>query len=305
MVMLAFPLLSSAQGAGPGGAEPAAETSHAVPASGVTKALTVDTTASVTPPASASKTSNQAPPSIDSIKAMIDRLARQYGLDPLLVHALVRAESGYDPQAVSPAGALGLMQLMPATAADYGVTSPERLFESELNLRVGMRHLRRLIDHYGRIGLAIMAYNAGEGALEESRGAVRYPETQRYTHRVLTEYLIKKGIMPYSPRAVDHLGIVLTPEMANAGARAAPSPAMIRPVASLGEDFTRFDSRYAEPSVQRRGPMPSSPRLEASRLSTRLENPANSLLQSRLFDSRKGARHGAGQQNQGVELLER
>ena len=94
-------------------------------------------------------------------------------------------------------------------------------------------------------------------------------------------------------------------EMANAGARATPSPAMIRPVASLGEDFTRFDSRYAEPSAQRRGPMPSSPRIEASRLSTRLENPANSLLQSRLFDPRKGARHSAGQQNQGADLLER
>jgi soluble lytic murein transglycosylase-like protein len=123
-------------------------------------------------------------PSEAEIRKMIDDLARGQALDPVLVHALIAAESSYDPHAVSPVGAVGLMQVMPETAADYGIESVDRLFDPEVNLRTGMRHLKRLLGKYGAIGPAVMAYNAGEGALERSRGFVPYPETQRYTHRV-------------------------------------------------------------------------------------------------------------------------
>ncbi len=159
---------------------------------------------------------NQPKPSRSAINKLITRYAKRYGLENDLVHAVVRAESGYNAHAVSSAGAVGLMQIMPATGADYGVGSADALFDAPTNIRVGTRHLQRLIGRYG-IGKAIMAYNAGEGALERHNGFVTYPETQRYTHRVLTSYLQKKGVGPYSSKARQITGISLTPAMAVAG----------------------------------------------------------------------------------------
>ena len=159
---------------------------------------------------------NRPKPSRAAINKLITRYAERYGLENDLVHAVVRAESGYNAHAVSSAGAVGLMQIMPATGADYGVGSADALFDAPTNIRVGTRHLQRLIGRYG-IGKAIMAYNAGEGALERHNGFVTYPETQRYTHRVLTSYLQKKGVRPYSSKAREITGISLTPAMAVAG----------------------------------------------------------------------------------------
>lgn len=156
------------------------------------------------------------PPSSRQVKATIDRFADEYRLDLDLVHALIGAESAYDAHAVSRAGAVGLMQVMPATGADYGVTSVDALFDPETNLHTGMRHLKRLLEKYDSIGQAVMAYNAGEGALERSGGFVSYPETQRYTHAVLVSYLRKKGVEPYSAHARQVLGMDVTPAMARA-----------------------------------------------------------------------------------------
>jgi hypothetical protein len=147
---------------------------------------------------------------------LIDRYARRYGLERDLVHAVVRAESAYNAHAVSPAGAVGLMQLMPETAADYGVHEVSALFDAETNMRVGTRHLKKLVSRYG-IGKAVMAYNAGEGALQRHGGFVSYPETQRYTHTVLSSYLHRKGVGAYSAKARQITGITLTPAMASAG----------------------------------------------------------------------------------------
>ncbi|WP_083829369.1 lytic transglycosylase domain-containing protein [Thiocapsa marina] len=157
-----------------------------------------------------------APPSRQQVNATIEHFARKYRLDLDLVHALINAESAYDAHAVSRAGAVGLMQVMPATGADYGVTSVDALFDPATNLHTGMRHLRRLLDKYDSIGQAVMAYNAGEGALERGGGFVAYPETQRYTHAVLVSYLRKKGVLPYSVQARQVLGMDVTPEMAQA-----------------------------------------------------------------------------------------
>jgi hypothetical protein len=157
----------------------------------------------------------KATPKRSELIQMINQQARHYGVEQSLVHALIRAESNYNPHAVSNAGAIGLMQVMPATAADYGITSAEALFDPLTNVRVGLRHLKRLLAQYS-IGQAIMAYNAGEGALERSQGFVSYPETQRYTHKVLTDYLNQKGIAPYSPQARQAIGMTLTPAMAQA-----------------------------------------------------------------------------------------
>ncbi|TVQ93525.1 MAG: lytic transglycosylase domain-containing protein [Chromatiaceae bacterium] len=156
---------------------------------------------------------------------MIDRLAQQYGVERDLVHAVIAAESAYRPHAVSPVGAVGIMQVMPATAADYGVHSIDALFDTETNIRTGIRHLRRLLGKYP-VGQAVMAYNAGEGALERSGGFVTYAETQRYAHRVLTSYLRTKNIAPYSAEAQTMTGIALTPAMARAGATRPASAAV-------------------------------------------------------------------------------
>jgi hypothetical protein len=105
------------------------------------------------------------------------------------VHAVVAAESAFNIHAVSPAGAVGLMQLMPATALDYGVSSRAALFDPSTNIDAGVRHLKRLLRKYrGDYGRVIMAYNAGEGVVDRTNGNVRYPETLNYTEAVVRRY---------------------------------------------------------------------------------------------------------------------
>jgi soluble lytic murein transglycosylase-like protein len=133
--------------------------------------------------------------------SMIDAAAKRHGVDQDLVHAVIAAESGYNPAAVSRAGAIGLMQVMPATAADYGVGSAEELFAPETNVNVGTRHLKRLITKYRSVGQAIAAYNAGEGALEADR-AMTYPETRRYAVQVIEFYRRSKGKAPVKMREI-------------------------------------------------------------------------------------------------------
>jgi soluble lytic murein transglycosylase-like protein len=115
----------------------------------------------------------------------IREISREHGLDPVLVQAVVRAESGSDPAAISAKGAGGLMQLMPRTAAALGVADR---FNPRENISGGVRHLRYLLDRYqGSVSLALAAYNAGEGVVDTYRGIPPYPETQQYVRRVLRE----------------------------------------------------------------------------------------------------------------------
>ena len=115
--------------------------------------------------------------------ADIQEISREHGVSPALIEAVVRTESGFDPTAVSPKGAGGLMQLMPKTAAALGV--PDR-FDPRENISGGVRHLRYLLDRYqGSVPLALAAYNAGEAAVDAHRGVPPYPETQQYVRRVL------------------------------------------------------------------------------------------------------------------------
>jgi soluble lytic murein transglycosylase-like protein len=120
------------------------------------------------------------------VRDLVHRVSVEHGLDPRLVDALVRVESGYDSRAVSRKGAMGLMQLMPATANRLGVTDP---FDPEQNVRGGVREFARLVDHYrGNLQLALAAYNAGEGAVARYRGVPPYTETRNYVSRILTIY---------------------------------------------------------------------------------------------------------------------
>lgn len=116
----------------------------------------------------------------------IQDAAEAQGLDPELGFRLVRAESNFNWRARSHAGALGLTQLMPYTARwlDRGMTTPERIMQPEANLAVGFRYLRRLIDKYGDLRLALLAYNRGEGAVDRDLRRGRNPENG-YSRRVL------------------------------------------------------------------------------------------------------------------------
>lgn len=112
----------------------------------------------------------------------IDVVARRYGLSPDLIKAVALVESGFDPKAVSPKGAMGLMQLMPATAADYGVDDP---FDPDQNLDGGARVLRDLLDAFnGDLTLALAGYNAGPGAVRRWQGVPNYRETREYVRKV-------------------------------------------------------------------------------------------------------------------------
>jgi len=117
----------------------------------------------------------------------IHQAARRNGLDPALVLAVVLEESGGDAGAVSPRGAQGLMQLMPATAREVGV---EDAFDPAQNLRGGTRYLARMVDdHDGNLGLALAAYNAGPGAVAKAGNRIPdYPETRNYVARVLDRF---------------------------------------------------------------------------------------------------------------------
>ena len=120
------------------------------------------------------------------LTALISQVARRHGLEPALVEAVVAVESGFRPGAVSRKGAMGLMQLMPGTAADLGVADP---FDPDANLDGGSRYLRRLLaEHGGDLRKALAAYNAGPGAVRRHEGVPPYPETRDYVDRVLKRY---------------------------------------------------------------------------------------------------------------------
>jgi soluble lytic murein transglycosylase-like protein len=121
---------------------------------------------------------------------LVEEAARRRGLDPALVLAVVSVESGFRPEAVSPKGAQGLMQLMPRTAASLGV---QDAFDPEQNLDAGVRHLEALLKLYdGNLTRALAAYNAGQGAVARHGGVPPYRETRAYVKKVLARYRGKK-----------------------------------------------------------------------------------------------------------------
>ena len=120
-------------------------------------------------------------------RAVVRATAQAEGIEPELIHAVITAESGYNPSALSHKGAVGLMQLMPDTAAQYGVTNPR---DPAQNLNAGARHLRYLLDKFDNdMTLALAAYNAGEQAVSQHGNRIPpYPEIRAYVQRVLAYY---------------------------------------------------------------------------------------------------------------------
>jgi soluble lytic murein transglycosylase-like protein len=120
------------------------------------------------------------------VEPIVARVASKHQLDPKLLHAIIRAESAYDHLAVSRAGAVGLMQLMPATAKQYGVKDRRDPAQS---IEGGARYLKKLLAEFETKDLAIAAYNAGEGAVHKYGNRIPpYKETRTYVKRVLANY---------------------------------------------------------------------------------------------------------------------
>lgn len=137
------------------------------------------------------------------IRQMVEEKARQHGVDPLLVDSVIQVESAYNPYAVSPVGARGLMQLMPGTAKTLGVTNS---FDPEQNIDGGVRYLKYLKSLFTDERLVLAAYNAGEGAVYKYGWIPPYNETQNYVYEVGRRYgqarrdLLKKP--PEPPKVV-------------------------------------------------------------------------------------------------------
>ena len=165
-------------------------------------------------------------PGYKSIKHHLRAASEQQAVDYELLQALIATESGFDAQAVSPKGAVGLMQLMPATASRFGVRADakrsleQKLTDPAVNVPVGTRYLRYLLDLFpGRMDLALAAYNAGEGAVERYRGVPPYAETRAYVRRILSS-IGYRLTHPFDPGVTEPSSVVrdsrATPERRHA-----------------------------------------------------------------------------------------
>ena len=175
---------------------------------------------------------------IVEIEAHIREVALRYEIQPILVAAIVEAESEFNPRAVSRRGARGLMQLMPGTASSLRVSDT---FDPYENIEGGVRHLRQLMDRYhGNLPVVLAAYNAGEQAVRVYGGVPPYRETRRYVSRILRR-IGRPDLVPQRVSSVND--------------RVSSVNATVIPVAT-----SRIDPGFALFSPPSLGPTPSSPR---------------------------------------------
>ena len=144
-----------------------------------------------------------------SIDQLVSQAAAEHGVDPLLVDAIIQIESNYNPFAISPKGAEGLMQLMPPTARRWGV---QNAFNPEENIRAGVRYFKYLQNMFKDDRLAIAAYNAGENAVQKYGWIPPYPETVEYVYKVGRKYGENRRAAAAAEVKIAELKIKVAPE---------------------------------------------------------------------------------------------
>jgi soluble lytic murein transglycosylase-like protein len=153
-------------------------------------------------------------PNLKKYESLMTQAAHDYAVELPLLKAVMAAESGFNPAAVSPRGAVGLMQVMPATAERYGLQGDvrrnlnDKLADPKTNIRLGARYLRDLMRLFpDQLALVLASYNAGEGAVQKYRNRVPpYPETQKYVKLVTQFYHLYKPAPPAAPTQVGSAG---------------------------------------------------------------------------------------------------
>lgn len=152
----------------------------------------------------------QAAPDHRKVMEMVTKIAPEYGVYPRLALAVIRTESNFNPAAISPKNAQGLMQLIPETAARFNVKKP---FDPEQNIRGGLAYLRWLLAYFkGNVALVAAAYNAGEGAVNRHAGIPPYSETQGYVKKIREQF--KRDEHPFDPSITE-----ASPELPRIAAR--------------------------------------------------------------------------------------
>lgn len=177
---------------GPGGASPAAAGQFASLVAAALERAREQGWATGEDPGASSRSPNPIPP--EAIEQLVDRNAATWQVDPALIKAVIANESAFDANATSSAGAMGLMQLMPGTAAGLGVNDP---YDPAQNVAGGTRYLKGLLQRFnGDLRLALAAYNAGPAAVEQHGGVPPYQETQNYVASVLGSYARYRATSP-------------------------------------------------------------------------------------------------------------
>ena len=186
-------------------------------------------------------------PNYKAIRHHIKDAAHTYKIDYELLQALIAAESGFDVAAVSPKGAIGLMQLMPDTARRYGVDGDKKmaierkLVDPKINVKTGTRYLRDLINMFpGRLDLALASYNAGEGAVQRAGNKIpNYKETQNYVKTVMQLY---NGLKPPAAVIAERFPTRIRMEMLGGAARRGNMLAPVAPAAGQSAAQGAFDN---------------------------------------------------------------
>ncbi len=189
-----------------------------------------------------------------AVRQHISEAAQKHKVDYALIKAVIAAESGFNPYAVSPKGATGLMQLMPDTARQYGL-DPDRegvLTDARTNILAGTRHLARLIRRFqGDTRLAVAAYNAGEGAVQRAGGVPNYPETRNYVDIVLGLYQL------FLPGDAEATGLKPSTQSRRGKSRTQPAAAAAQQTAaaSIGQGSSgRVRVQFAAPAAAASAP---------------------------------------------------
>lgn len=173
--------------------------------------LALDTLAPASPGVKSGKAPAYDPKRAAIYSRLIAQTAREFKLDANLLHSIVTVESGYNPQAISAKGAVGLMQVLPATGARFGISA---LDDPKHNLRAGARYLRFLMTlFHNDLPLVIAAYNAGEGAVQKYRNTIPpYDETRDYVAKVLASYEKRGGLAAMPRRPGGRIHAIIRPD---------------------------------------------------------------------------------------------